>query len=258
MDAFRQMTGPMFKPPSVSPSSQHQPHNSTGSATHPSPYARSYPPASTLDRLLGNTGTGAPSDFTFGGADRLDFGYGSTSTSNSGAGVGGGGGGGRKDAMQRSYGSLSEDRRDEDRFGTNNGFGDFQRGQNQSTTPSTGTGAGAGAGAAQTFPTAGPTAKRGSKACVACECECECRVSSAENRQVASDRKPMLISVRPKGEESMRRRSHRAEQVMSPMFGQWNHLRVRETRGEAREEPTEQRRYSGRSLRRRRGVSRLQ
>ncbi|GFZ43370.1 hypothetical protein JCM24511_01090 [Saitozyma sp. JCM 24511] len=173
MDAFRQMTGPIFpsvKPPSVSPSSQHQPspHNSTGSATHPSPYARSYPPASTLDRLLGNTGTGAPSDFTFGGADRLDFGYGSTSTSTSGAGVGGGGGGGRKDAMQRSYGSLSEDRRDEDRFGTNNGFGDFQRGQNQSTTPSTGTGAGAGAGAAQAFPTAGPTAKRGSKACVAC------------------------------------------------------------------------------------------
>jgi hypothetical protein len=177
MDAFRQMTGPIFpsvKPPSVSPSSQHQPspHNSTGSATHPSPYARSYPPASTLDRLLGNTGTGAPSDFTFGGADRLDFGYGSTSTSTSGAGLGGGGGNGRKDAMQRSYGSVSEDRRDEDRFGTNSGFGDFQRGQNQSTTPSTGTGSGPGTGAAQTFPTAGPTAKRGSKACVACECKC--------------------------------------------------------------------------------------
>jgi hypothetical protein len=64
---------------------------------------------------------------------------------------------GRKDDLNRSF-SSSDERRDEDRAfgnGNSNGFGEFPRGQSQAPS-------------ATVFPTTGPTAKRGSKACVAC------------------------------------------------------------------------------------------
>lgn len=198
MDSYRSRQyshptrSPLNHPSSVSPGSQASPHTTMKGGNQNSPlmptFGRSYSTSQGLDRILQS-----PHDAYGRSSLPNQDGYGRSSVN---------------DESSRGYGDAEY------------GSGGIQQGYSTSGHGG-GDGHGGQAGGAN-FTTSGPTAKRGSKACVACEYNRRLFLRHVEGR------------ARSKRKESVSRRPFRFEPVVPEMPDERYSMRLREGDGEDR------------------------